>query len=873
MAISFNQVGAFKGVNGGAIVLENPTAMAFGPDGRLYVTEQTGTVNAFTISQQNGEYVATAHEELQLANGGGVVNSIMNHNDDGSNQPFVGSRQVTGLVVTGTAANPVLYISSSDARIASNNDSNLDTNSGVITRVTQTGNTWEAVDIVRGLPRSEENHATNGLVLSADGTKLYVANGGNTNNGAPGSYFSYTGEYALSGSVLEIDLTDINSRAILTDADGGQNGGNATARQYIYDLPTLDDPTVPNNGARENAQGLDVAGPFGGNDGFNMAILPADAPLRIYADGLRNNYDLVLRQSGQLYTVDNGSNTGFGGDPITVNGVLTSQPNDGGIGDPEPLFWLQDGGYYGHPNPARANQDLPWTVYNNSGNPDGSLSPNSVPDLSDLVPDALLIQDGYLIDPSKFTDNAARLAESGVRVPRSSGNSNAIVTLGASSNGLVEYTNGSAFGGALQGALLVAQFNGNVTVLNLNDAGTGLEALIDPGGDGILGTGDDFILDGDGVYPLITGLSTPLDVITGPNGTVWVAEIGGDFIKVFEPSNFASIDLDADDDGIANVNDPFIRDAANGGAATLLPNQTLVWDFDPNQDGNLVGPNGYGGGLTGVMVNGTTDFEQFFNSPSSLPNQDVKLDNVKFITAAGGGTTVVENVSNGDPFAGGNNGEYLFHTGVTIDPTVGAFTIKWTVINPAGDFSGDSQQIGGYIGTGDQSNYLKLVAIQSGGGEIELLLENNDVVQTSYFLQADDLFTVPPDQQIFFELTINPTAATATPTITYETGGGNTKTVSGPPIDLSGTAVLDAILGNYQVQGQTTGLAVGLLSSNTGQSATDTFQATFTDLVISATGDAPPPTRTTRTTRTITCASTITRTLSCECGWSRGGGD
>ena len=140
---------------------------------------------------------------------------------------------------------------------------------------------------------------------------LYVAVGGNTNNGAPSQFFPYTTEYALSGTVLEIDLQDINSRQILTDNGPGQNG-----RQYIYDLPTLDDPNIPNvtDGVGEDANGNDESGPFGGNDGLNQAILPADAPLRIFADGFRNHYDLVITQNGLLYTVDNGSNSNLGGD-------------------------------------------------------------------------------------------------------------------------------------------------------------------------------------------------------------------------------------------------------------------------------------------------------------------------------------------------------------------------------------------------------------------------------------------------------------------------------------------------------------------------------------------------------------------------------
>ncbi len=170
---------------------------------------------------------------------------------------------------------------------------------------------------------------------------------------------------------------------------------------------------------------MDVAGPWGGNDGLNMAILPADAPIRIVADGFRNHYDLVMTELGHLYTVDNGSNSNLGGDPIIVDGEATSLPNDGGLGDPEPLFLIEDGGYYGHPNPARSNQDLAWTVYDDIGNPDASITPNSVPSLAARVPSPVNIQPGFIIDPSKFTADPARLQQSGIRVPHGSAESRA----------------------------------------------------------------------------------------------------------------------------------------------------------------------------------------------------------------------------------------------------------------------------------------------------------------------------------------------------------------------------------------------------------------------------------------------------------------
>ena len=201
------------------VFIDRPTKLQFGPDGRLYTTQQNGLIRIFDIVKDgpNDYRVASAQ---QLA----IIKNIPNHNDDGTLNTTETNRLVTGFLVTGTAQNPVLYVSSSDPRIgagASHEDLNLDTNSGTISRVTWTGSSWVKLDLVRGLPRSEENHGTNGLALDSTTNTLYVAVGGNTNMGAPSLNFSLLPEYALSAAILSIDLDMI---------------GNTT-----YDLPTLND--------------------------------------------------------------------------------------------------------------------------------------------------------------------------------------------------------------------------------------------------------------------------------------------------------------------------------------------------------------------------------------------------------------------------------------------------------------------------------------------------------------------------------------------------------------------------------------------------------------------------------------------------------
>ncbi|MGV3560925.1 hypothetical protein, partial [Larkinella arboricola] len=106
--------------------LKNPTSLQFGPDGKLYVAQQNGLIKVLTIVKNApNDYTIASQETI------GLINTIPNHNDDGSLAPLVTTRQVTGLLVTGTATNPILYVSSSDSRMGGpEGDLNLDTNSG-----------------------------------------------------------------------------------------------------------------------------------------------------------------------------------------------------------------------------------------------------------------------------------------------------------------------------------------------------------------------------------------------------------------------------------------------------------------------------------------------------------------------------------------------------------------------------------------------------------------------------------------------------------------------------------------------------------------------------------------------------------------------
>ena len=269
----------------------NPTAIDYSKNGQpiLYVTQQNGLIYRYEIdrlpdgdSDGNDEFVVTDTTQINA-----IPTQTQNYNDDGTTNG-TNQRQVTGLVVTkDDDGNDVLYVSSSDWRIAVGNDTGLDTNSGQIHKlvIDADGTILSNVAILRGLPRSEENHSTNGLDLSTDPATgdqyLWIAQGGNTNKGAPGNNFSGTVDFALSGTILKVNLTELESYDIRIDGNGDP---------YILDLPTLDDPTrdnvdlvadlgldpgeIPDNFTIDQGPAGQTGNPdfAGGNNGLNMCF-------------------------------------------------------------------------------------------------------------------------------------------------------------------------------------------------------------------------------------------------------------------------------------------------------------------------------------------------------------------------------------------------------------------------------------------------------------------------------------------------------------------------------------------------------------------------------------------------------------------------
>jgi len=795
-------------VNGSTNKASKVTSLQFGPDNRLYFTQVNGTIIACDVTRNAANsYVASNAETISL------VKNIPNYDDDGTRNFTLTTRQATGILVVGTAADPVIYVSSSDPREGAGSgatDLNLDTNSGIISRLKKNGSgVWEKVDIVRGLPRSEENHASNGLNMNAGGTVLYLAQGGNTNAGGPSNNFAFSCETALSAAVLSIDLTAIEAMPIQTDAYG---------QQFIYNLPTVNDP---NSARAHNGDGSDVNDPFGGNDGLNQARLVNGGPVQIFASGFRNPYDVLIAKTGaragKIYTFDNAANSGWGGYPKNEGPVAVGSPspvtNEYVTGEPgtvnnlDSLQLISQGYYGGHPNPLRANPTgAGWLRYDGGG--------------AGMV---------YATSPtSDWPPVPAAMADSRQGDFKLPGAANgALFTNNASTTGMAEYT-ANNFSGAMLGNIITTQYSSNtVQRLILNADGTQV-------------TGSSVLLQG-------SSYGTPLDIAcpglgAAPAlaGTIFVGHHSSK-ITVLEPSDFAnggggtcagtvSYALDEDNDGYSNA-DEVANNSDPCSSAVLPPDRdgdflSDLLDTDDDNDGvsdsydsfaidafnganvgvpmrydlfNELGIGFFSIGLTGVMIDPGEDYR-------------MSINDTEIIAGGTAGLFTDPTVGPGNPHGSNNNQMNAFQFGVNVDESTGVFRVRSGLGGLL--FNGTpiaAQSQGIYIGNGDQDNYLKIaVNAASGAGAIEIVHEQNGTILAHEFYSQSNLFS----GVVTLSFLVDPIAGTAQPG--YAVGEGAIVNV-GPPITLGGK-LLGSVRGD--------GMAVGLLAT-TGDVSTPTFNATW----------------------------------------------
>lgn len=803
--------------------IQGVTAMEFGPDGKLYTADyKSGFIKVLTIQKNAANnYIVT---DAQNLNG---IRTMADHNDDGTVHNST-QRQITGLTVAGTAANPIIYVSSSDIRIGAGEDGagdvGLDTNSGVITRFTLNSGSWDVVDLVRGLPRSEENHSTNGLQLTTiNGTNyLLVASGGFTNGGSPSQLFAYACEYALSGAILSIDLDAINSLPILNDS----------GRSYIYDIPTLDDPSRQNaNGINDpdtpGYDGIDINDPFGGNDGLNQAVVEVGGPVQIFSPGYRNAYDLVVTENGALYVTDNGPNLSWGGFPVgegTANVTNDYDPSEPGSNSPSGgeqivnedhlqlvttnLQTYVPGSYYGgHPNPTRANPSgAGLYVAPNTNGTGGAVFRTLKYDPNTSSPGTTADQSIAL--PANWPPVPLASANSdegdwrGPGIPNPDGPVDGEITIWTTNtNPITEYK----ASGELQSNLLAGATGGKIRRVELKPDGT-LENL------------DQDFISGVGGGGLILGLTSNGDNEIFP-GTIWAGTIQGDIVVIEPAGTVNCIDpgapefdpnADYDNDGYTNIDEINSgTDYCNGGAqpqdfdkAVGAPLASDLTDTDDDADGvpdaldpfqlgdpldsgsdaftipitnNLTsGQEGLGGifglGMTGLMNNGSSganwlDWIDRIDDPNDPNPNDV---------LGGAPTAMTSHMTSGTALGMTNTQEKGYQYGVQTNIATGGFTVFGnltgidTPLGLYGNSAAPNGELGHFIGDGTQSNYIKIVLTKNG---ITALQEIDDVPQTPINIP---IFTPNrPTNSVVFYFVVDPATGQVDLEYTIDSGSRN----------------------------------------------------------------------------------------------------
>jgi N-acetylneuraminic acid mutarotase len=755
-----------KNSSGTAIEFSNPTSVQFGPDGRLYVAYQDGMIRVYTVTRQGAnDYRATNTETINL------VKDIPNNDDDGQPNAGVTGRLVTGLHVAGTASNPVMYVTSSDPRFGTlSGELDLDTNSGIVSRLTWNGSSWTKVDLVRGLPRSSEIHAPNGLTLKDN--KLYVSIGGHTNHGAPSVNFGLLPEYALSAAILQIDLTSITSPP--------------------YDLPTLNDP--------DRAGDPDANDPFGGNDGKNQAKLVSGGPVQVFAGGFRNAYDLVWHSNGAMYAMDNGGNQGAGAPPIGEGpaGTCTNADNEGGITDRDGLYRITAAGYYqGHPNPTRGNRS----------NTFGGQTP---------VP-------AGMEDPEEC-DYQTSGSEDG-SVPKDP-NNDGLTFFNFSTNGIAEYP-ASNFSGDMKGNLLLAQMDqgGTGTIFRvaltsggllqsrsqLPVSGYGNNPLdVTAQGDGgqfpgtiwvaLHGSDEIAIFEpndfGGSTPPPCSGADDPSLDEDGDgfdnadeidNGTDPCSS--GDVPPDWDGDKTSDLnDPDDDNDARSDLNDPFQLDADDG-TTTNLPVR-VTWDATDPDPGWLLNS-----GFSGLMTNGVDDYLTLY-------------DPANMTVGSAAGVFTIDQVPDGDARGSLDNQQYGFQFGFNPGSAGGPLVARTRINAPFGAMTPqDNQSMGLMVGTGGQDDYVKIVAdANGGGGGIRFLKEVGGTVSNERISGV----AMPGPDYVDLYLEVDPAAATVQPRYTVTTGC-TTTCQTGPITDLGAPVAIPS----SWVSG-TTGLAAGIIATSRG---------------------------------------------------------
>ncbi len=218
------------------------TALQFGPDARLYVADDSALLQAHTIARSaRGHYTVIDSETIHL------LRDFESDDDSGACAADCVLRRVTGLLVAGTLADPHVYVLWSEPHSAPADSSALDAGSGTLSRLRCSTNLvsgrcadggWQRVDLLRGLPRSPENHTANALTLDAGSHILHLTVAGDTGGPAGRGGRSSASGQPHAGALLAIDLEALR---LIETGGGGYPDDLHGGAPVLFDLLAPED--------------------------------------------------------------------------------------------------------------------------------------------------------------------------------------------------------------------------------------------------------------------------------------------------------------------------------------------------------------------------------------------------------------------------------------------------------------------------------------------------------------------------------------------------------------------------------------------------------------------------------------------------------
>jgi len=286
-----------------AAVIAKPTALTWGSDGRLYVANVNGKIEAYTFDDN---YNVTNTQ---------VINTLTT----------VSNKGILGIATSPFDAPSTIKLYVSHGELFANGGACFEGFSPYSGQVSVlTGPNFDSVEpLITGLPVSNHDHSINGLAFDNFGN-LLICSGGNTNAGVPACNIGDVPESPLSAAILKAEVWR-------SDFDG--------AVTYV-------NPATGN---------LNMDQVFG-----NLVDQLGGRDVSVWAPGLRNALNMVYTTNNRIYATDNGPNPGFGPASLSAN---TQSNNDASDGDE--LNLVEEDRYYGSPNRNRGRCDDRQNVYHN----------------------------------------------------------------------------------------------------------------------------------------------------------------------------------------------------------------------------------------------------------------------------------------------------------------------------------------------------------------------------------------------------------------------------------------------------------------------------------------------------------------------------